>query len=140
MKTNWKQVGEIFTNALLQKPETRTEYISLECGGDIGLINEVESLISSHDSAEQFLESPAVYEVADTLISKGPALSPGESLRHYKITKQIGVGGMGEVYLAKDTKLERNVAIKVLSHGFESGQSNLTRFFREAKAASALGV
>ncbi len=138
MKENWKQVGEIFTNALLRDPEARAEYISRECGNDRGMLNEVKSLLSSHESADNFLESPAVCEVAETFVDDIHILNEGDSLQHYKIVKQIGVGGMGTVYLAKDTKLERSVAIKILSENFESGQSSLSRFFREAKAASAL--
>ncbi len=138
MRQDWQQVKQIFATALVQTPETRAEYISNECHGDLELQHEVESLISSHDSAAIFLESPAVYEVAETFSESTQTLNPGEFVKHYRITKHIATGGMGEVYLADDTKLERNVAVKILNENFESGQSNLSRFFAEGKAVSAL--
>ncbi len=138
MRQDWQQVKEIFATALLQTPDSRAEYISKECHGDLELQHEVESLISSHDSATIFLESPAVYEVAETFSESRQSLNPGEFVNHYRIAKHIATGGMGDVYLAEDTKLERNVAVKILNDNFESGQSNLSRFFAEGKAASAL--
>src|SRR5438270_12247662 len=65
-------------------------------------------------------------------------LSPGFNLSHYRILSKIGAGGMGEVYLAQDTKLDRKVAIKFLNEEFRKHESKLNRFVREAKAASAL--
>lgn len=65
-------------------------------------------------------------------------LSPGSNLAHYRIVSRIGVGGMGELYLAQDTKLDRKVAIKFLHDEFSRDADKLNRFVREAKAASAL--
>ena len=138
MNDNWHHVKEIFVDALRLKSVDRSKFIEERCSGDMGLRAEVESLLSSHDSSESFLESPAVGEVAEVLASDSSELKDGDFLKHYRIVKKIGVGGMGEVYLASDTKLGRKVAIKILSDSFESGQSNLKRFFLEAKAASGL--
>ncbi|HVF47527.1 MAG TPA: protein kinase, partial [Pyrinomonadaceae bacterium] len=65
-------------------------------------------------------------------------LTPGEKVSHYRIVSVLGAGGMGEVYLARDTKLERGVAIKFLHSEFTKHEDALDRFVREAKAASAL--
>lgn len=138
MKENWQQVKEIFAGVLDQPPENRAKFINQHCSGDERLRHEVESLLSSYDSADLFLESPAVGEVADQLVAEGPELKEGNFLNHYRILSKIGTGGMGEVYLAEDTKLERRVAIKILNATFDAGESNLKRFFQEAKAASGL--
>jgi len=135
---NWHRVKEIFVDVLRQKPADRSRFIEERCSGDMGLQADVESLLSSHNSSESFLESPAVGEVAEVLAAETSKLKDGDFLKHYRIIKQIGAGGMGEVYLASDTKLGRKVALKILSESFESGQSNLKRFFLEAKAASGL--
>src|SRR6202171_3032335 len=65
-------------------------------------------------------------------------LSPETTLSHYRIVSKIGAGGMGEVYLAEDTKLDRKVAIKFLHEAFSKDADKLDRFIQEAKAASAL--
>ena len=65
-------------------------------------------------------------------------LTSGEFISHYRIVSSIGAGGMGEVYLAEDTKLDRKVALKVLIHDFSEDKDRINRFIREAKAASAL--
>ncbi|MGB7207461.1 MAG: protein kinase [Pyrinomonadaceae bacterium] len=135
---SWQKVREIFDSALLRKPDERRKFIGEACGGNKTLLAEVESLLSSLDSAESFMETPAVAEVADAIGDNGNKLEQGHSLGHYKIIKELGTGGMGEVYLAKDEKLDRRVAIKVLNEKFSDDESNLSRFIREAKAASAL--
>src|SRR6185503_20240086 len=134
----WQKVREIFDSALLRQPNERRRFVNEVCGDDQTLRAEVESLLSSHDGAESFMERPAVAEVAH-MIEIGPTkLEAGKCFGHYEIIKQIGAGGMGEVYLARDKKLERDVAIKVLSEEVSQDESNLQRFVSEAKAASAL--
>ena len=135
---NWQKVREIFDSALRRPLELRQKYISEACGGDKILLAEVESLLSSHDSAESFMETPAVAKVAEVIEAETKYLETGKCFGHYEIIKQIGAGGMGEVYLAKDKKLDRQVAVKILNEKFSRDESNLERFIREAKAASAL--
>ena len=84
------------------------------------------------------METPAVAQVADIIESDTKRLETGTRFGHYEIIRQIGIGGMGEVYLAKDQKLDRRVAIKILNQKFSRDESNLKRFEREAKAASGL--
>src|SRR5687767_121303 len=134
----WQRVREIFDLALQLNPTERRRFIDQVCGDDKALLAEVESLLTSHDSAEGFMETPAVARVADMIEVESKKLEPGKSFGHYEIIKQIGEGGMGEVYLAKDKKLDRKVAIKILNEEFSQNESNLQRFVSEAKAASAL--
>ncbi len=133
---NWLQVRDIFDAALHRKPEERRAFVIEACGGDAELLSEVESLLRSLDSAESFMEVPAVATVADAFAGK--KLEKGQLLGHYRIIKEIGSGGMGEVYLAKDQILDRHVAVKILNEEFSGDESNLTRFIHEAQAASAL--
>ncbi len=134
----WQKVKKIFDNALQQKPENRLDYVKTACGNDKNLLNEIESLLASLGKADDFLENPAIEEVADVIENEAKKLEPGKSFGHYEIIKQIGAGGMGEVYLAKDKKLDRQVAVKILNEKFSQHESNLQRFVQEAKAASSL--
>ncbi|MDQ3636053.1 MAG: serine/threonine-protein kinase [Acidobacteriota bacterium] len=136
---NWQTVKQVFAGAMILKPENRSQYIYQQCGGNKTIVNEVESLLSSYDSASLFLESPAVAVVADELVKDSLELSSGKFLKHYQIIRKIGEGGMGAVYLARDTQLDRDVAIKILNQPFNKDKSNnIKRFLREAKAASGM--
>jgi serine/threonine protein kinase/formylglycine-generating enzyme required for sulfatase activity len=119
------------------RPEERAEYLDRVCNGS-DIRGEVESLLSSLDSAESFLETPAVAGIADALDPPSPELENGRRFAHYEIIRQIGEGGMGVVYLGRDTRLDRPVAIKLLNKRFERNPDNIRRFVQEAKAASAL--
>lgn len=133
----WQKVKEIFDLALQQKPENRQKYINQACGDDKNLVKEIESLLASLGNADEFLETPAIEEVAEVIADNHkPQLS--KHFGHYEIIKQIGAGGMGAVYLAKDSKLNRQVAIKILNEKFAKHESNLQRFIKEAQSASAL--
>jgi serine/threonine protein kinase/Flp pilus assembly protein TadD len=133
---HWQQAKRIFDDALRQKPEARARFVSEVCGDDKTLFREVESLLSSFDSAGSFLETPAIAKFAHAIETR--KLEPGKCFGHYEIINQIGVGGMGEVYLARDNTLDRSVAIKILNEEFSQDESSLQRFVTEAKAASAL--
>jgi eukaryotic-like serine/threonine-protein kinase len=135
---NWQKVREVFDTALRQEPEERQNYLNEACGDDKNLLTEVESLFSSLAKSDEFLETPAVAHVADIIESPTNPLAPGTRFGHYELIRQIGIGGMGEVYLAKDQELDRQVAIKILNEEFSRDESNLERFVREAKATSAL--
>jgi serine/threonine protein kinase/predicted Zn-dependent protease len=136
--TKWQDVRQIFDAALRRRPEERRGFINQACGDDKTLRAEVESLLSSIDSAESFMETPAVAKVAHMIEVETKKLETGKCFGHYEVINQIGVGGMGEVYLARDRKLDRKVAIKILNQEFSQDKSNLQRFVSEAKAASAL--
>lgn len=134
----WQRVREVFDSAIRRRPDEREAFVRGACGVDEELLFEVESLLSSLDSADGFMEAPAVEAVADVFSNNGNKLEKGQSLGHYEIINELGSGGMGEVYLAKDQKLDRFVAVKVLNEKFSNDESNLNRFVREARAASAL--
>ncbi len=138
MDKDWLQVRKIFDDALRQKPEERARFVKEVCGSNKTLQTEVESLLSSLGSADSFMETPAVAKVADAIEAEQRKIAPGTCFGHYEVIKQIGAGGMGEVYLAQDKKLDRQVAIKILNEKFSGQESNLLRFIKEAKAASAL--
>jgi len=135
---NWAKVREVFDLALRRKPEERRKFVIEVCGGDRVLLAEVESLLDSLDSAESFMETPAVAKVANEIEVEQKKLETGKCFGHYEIIRQIGTGGMGEVYLANDRKLDRQVAVKILNEKFSRDESNLRRFTQEAKAASGL--
>jgi serine/threonine protein kinase len=137
-EADWSRVKEIFAGVLLIDPENRSQYIREQCNENKQIVEEVESLLSSYEDAGGFLESPAVGEVAEEIAGQGASLDEGEFLEHYKIIEKIGTGGMSEVYLAKDNKLDRQVAIKILDRSLRQDRSNLNRFLREAKIASGL--
>lgn len=134
----WEQVKEIFDKALRLAPDERRRFISNNCGDDEELRREVESLLSSFDDANGFLQKPAVGEVAEKIISINNHPTEGQRISHYEIIKQIGEGGMGEVYLAKDLSLNRKVALKLLAVHITEDKSRVSRFRQEAFAASAL--
>ncbi|MDQ3748089.1 MAG: serine/threonine-protein kinase [Acidobacteriota bacterium] len=134
---NWRQVKEIFADVLRQKPEARRQFLNEVCADD-ATRREVESLLSSFDEAESFMENPAVGEVAELLVAENCQLTNGQNFGRYEIIRQIGAGGMGEVYLAQDTHLNRKVALKILSAELTNNRMLLARFEQEARSASAL--
>ena len=133
----WQKVKGLFDVAVELAPKERKLFLVKSCGNDEDLRRDVENLLDSYNDAESFMEQSAAAEVAEIIIEP-KNLEMGKSFGHYEIIKQIGAGGMGEVYLAKDNKLDRKVAVKILNEKFAKHESNLQRFIQEAKAASAL--
>ncbi len=129
-----QKLKDIFSAALQKKPDERTVFLDKNCANDEILRAEVESLLSSFDNAGDFMQDSAIAEVADVIVEKKSIKNFG----HYEIIEQIGVGGMGEVYLAQDEKLDRPVALKILNQKFNEHEINRRRFIQEAKAVSAL--
>ena len=86
----WQKVREIFDSVLRQKPDERRRFLNKVCGDDKILLAEVESLLSSLDSAESFLETPAVAKVADVIEAETKILETGKCFGHYEIIEQIG--------------------------------------------------
>ena len=143
----WQQISGIFKSALAMEPEERAAYVAAECGADDALRREVERLIDSHNQAdkENFIDSPAVAGVAPLLVSENSdaevttdRLEAGQQLSHYRIIQKLGAGGMGEVYLAEDTLLDRTVALKILPADVAFDKPRMQRFKQEAKLASSL--
>src|SRR5205814_7932212 len=134
----WKKVIDLFQSALECAPENRAAFLDEACHGDEGMRREVESLLTSHGRAENFIEIPA-FEVAPELVpnDSSDALI-GKVISHYRIESLIGIGGMGEVYLARDERLGRKAALKLLPDTLTTDETQLSRFKNEARSASAL--
>ncbi|MDQ3749317.1 MAG: protein kinase, partial [Acidobacteriota bacterium] len=136
----WQQVKQIFQSALEHAPDEREVFLADACADDAGLRREVEILLASFENADDdsFMQQAAIGEVAEMMVGVENRLKIGQQFDRYKIISLIGKGGMGEVYLAEDKKLDRQVAVKILNEKFSQDESNLNRFIREAKAASSL--
>src|SRR5256886_1693753 len=134
----WKQINDLFQSAVERAPEERAAFLDEACHDDEGMRREVESLLTSHKRAENFIEVPA-FEVAPELATNDSAsVLVGKLIGHYRIESLIGVGGMGEVYLARDERLGRKAALKLLPKSLTMDEAQLSRFKNEARTASAL--
>src|SRR5262252_497391 len=134
----WEKVIDLFQSALERVPEERAAFLNESCHDDKGLRREVESLLTSHERAENFIEVPA-FEVAPEFVPHDTADAVvGKLIGHYRIESLIGVGGMGEVYLARDERLGRKAAVKLLPDSLTTDETQLSRFKNEARTASAL--
>ncbi|MGH9961028.1 MAG: protein kinase domain-containing protein, partial [Pyrinomonadaceae bacterium] len=143
----WQQVSQIFEAAIALEPEARASYVKAHCGADESLRREVESLIQSHQKAQNasFIEEHAVERAAPLLAADeseaeevGAGLEEGQEIARYRVIRKIGAGGMGEIYMAKDVTLDRTVALKILPADVAFDQKRMLRFMREAKIVSAL--
>jgi serine/threonine-protein kinase len=126
----WRHIRRIFQDALDRAPEERAAFVAGACAGDPALHAEVDGLLRSHAEAGDFLESPAALH--------GPALPPGRRLGPYEVIELIDAGGMGEVYRARDTRLQRDVALKVMRPDLHADPRRLRQFESEARAAGAI--
>jgi len=131
----WQQVKEVFHATLEHASHERLAYLRETSGDDLELQREVESLLAAHEASGR-LEMAASELAAEWLEGQQPLL--GQTLGHFRILAPLGSGGMGEVYLAEDSRLGRKVALKLLSAQLTADAERLRRFEQEAQAASAL--
>jgi serine/threonine protein kinase/predicted ATPase len=134
---NWSLVGRIYQAALERSLVERTPFLANASAGNESLRREVESLLAAEQEAGDFLEADAATDMAEPSTVQSSSLV-GKTLRQYEILSLLATGGMGEVYRALDTRLNREVAIKILPAVFASDLDRLRRFEQEAHAASRL--
>ena len=125
----WGLITELFHATLERDPDRRDAFLREACGSDAELRAEVDSLLAGDQQAA---------ERGDPFGVASPPLTAGTSLGPYQIETLLDAGGMGEVYRARDTRLRRDVAVKVLPVAHAADRSRLRRFEQEALAAAAL--
>jgi len=135
----WQRLDELFHAAIEHGPDARKDFVAEVCRDDAELRQELESMLSHHEAAGNFIESPAYALAAEAILSdeSNEALE-GRVVGPYEILEVLGSGGMGVVYVAFDQDLRRKVALKFLHHDLTGDKSKVLRFRQEARAASAL--
>jgi eukaryotic-like serine/threonine-protein kinase len=140
----YEQLTDLFHASMEIAPDKRAAYLDQICDSNADLRRELESLLAAHDQGSAYAEKPPDDIAAGYLAQQGgnstklTSLAPNTRLDHYEIRSLLGRGGMGEVHLALDTRLNRKVAIKLLPSEFTRDPDRLRRFEQEAQAASAL--
>src|SRR5215470_3267436 len=139
----WRQIEQLYHTALDREPDERAAFLAETCIDDSGLRREVEELLRYDGAAGSFIEGNALSVEArriepEELSQTAPQLLPGQGIGAYRILALLGRGGMGVVYRARDERLRRDVAIKVLPASFANDADRLRRFEQEARATSAL--
>ncbi len=135
-QADWQQVKEVFYIALKRPVSERSAFLDSACGHNPSLRSEVDVLLDSYDSG--FLESPLLTDKDSNFSPSEPLFEQGKTFSQYKIIKLLGRGGMGEVYLANDTALDRLTAIKIIHNDSGFGDQAAGRLIREARAAARL--
>jgi hypothetical protein len=142
----WTHVDKLLQSALELPTAERDVFLRRACGGDAQLEGELRSLLAAHDGADGFLAAPAIDLAARrltgshnaALLASAVSLAVGQRIGAFEITGALGAGGMGEVYRATDTKLKRDVAIKILPALVANDSDRLARFRREAEVLASL--
>jgi len=131
---SWQRVKELFEAACELGPGQRAAFLAQGCSDDEEVRQEVESLLAAHERNSGFMNQP----VGHLLVGDEPVLAAGQSFGHYEEISPLGEGGMGQVYLALDTRLGRKVALKLLPSACAHEADRVQRLEQEARAASAL--
>ncbi|MBP1596143.1 MAG: prkC 26 [Acidobacteria bacterium] len=140
--TRWQRLARIYDAVENLGPDLRDRYLDEACAGDPPLRTEIEILLGNQEAADRLFEQPALDVVARAVAESGSAnlgeYPAGKSLLHYDLLEKVGAGGTGVVYRARDTRLNRQVAIKVLPSILVEDKQTLARFKREAMMMAAL--
>ncbi len=134
----WQQIKAVFTSAQQCTPAERSVLLDQVCSGDEALRQEVESLLANDETTGNFLAAPAYELMAGVLVDEKAELVAGQEIGPYTILSALGAGGMGQVYLAQDSRLPRRVALKLLPADVAKDERRVQRFEQEAQAASRL--
>jgi eukaryotic-like serine/threonine-protein kinase len=138
MSKDTERIEELYHQALAKPKAERAAFLAEACGGDEALLRELQSMLDALEKAGGFMELPALGHVARQAGQAGSQLLAGHQLGPYRVGVLLGRGGMGEVYRAVDTRLDRPVAIKILPDLFAGVPERLARFEREAKLLASL--
>src|SRR5262249_3322319 len=133
-----RKICDLYNSASELAAAERSAFLDEACGGDEALRREVESLLAVRDRAGDYFAAPAMDVAAGLLAEENYPSLAGQSFSHYQALSLLGAGGMGEVYLAEDTRLRRKVALKLMPWRFTQDADRARRFEREARAASSL--
>ena len=133
-----RRIEDLCDAALARDVSERAAFVAAACGPDEALRHEVEALLAHAQTAERFLESPIGELAAHVLADDHHASLAGLQIGSYQILCLLGTGGMGDVYRARDTRLGRDVAIKVVAGVFLSDPERLARFEHEARVLATL--
>ena len=133
-----QKLNPLFHSALEREPSERAVFPDETCGGDDCLQKQGQPLPAPHEEAGGFSDKPGIKVKVRSAADDRTELAAGQIFGHYQIVSRLGMGGMGEVYLAEDTRLDRKVALKILPATVVSDKQRMSRFTQEAKAASAL--
>jgi serine/threonine protein kinase len=133
----WRQIEDLYHAALELDPAPRAAFLAAACRDDESLRNEVESLLAQEEKPAELLDAP-LGKIAAGVLAAGAQPKPGMQFGPYQILGLLGVGGMGEVYRAKDTRLDRVVALKFLPSDRLSDPERKRRFLLEARTVAGL--
>ena len=134
----WRQIERLYNQALEIKESQRTVFLREACAGNADLRQDIEQLLAEEPDAASFLEKPALREIAHEFAASLSSSWVGRQIGNYQFVSLVGAGGMGEVYRARDTKLKREVAIKILPEEFSRDPDRVSRFQREAQLPASL--
>lgn len=134
----WPRIKEIFYSAQDRTAAERSDFLNEVCGDDASMREEVEALLTADAENENFLTSPAYEFAAGMLAGETSEFVAGQTVGRYEILCPLGAGGMGQIYLARDAQLGRNIALKLIAQEFATDPRRVLRFEQEARAASAL--
>ena len=133
----WRLISQVYNAAREREPSQRTAFLDQECAGDETLRRDLDALLAEDSAAARFPEDPALDPAMRGRVDEPPVSLEGRQLGPYRVYQLLGAGGMGQVYRARDTRLQRDVALKVLATA-AAGTERHRRFAREALAAGAL--
>src|SRR5947207_15702628 len=134
----WARITNIYHAAIARPSVERASFLGEECDGDESLRKQVEAMVRSHELSGDFIELPAFAAAPELLVNERAGALTSRSIGCYRVESLLGAGGMGEVYLARDDRLARKVALKLLPEHLKADEIQLMRLKTEARAASAL--